>query len=116
MSKSGEIKTTKDGRPTKTLAVVAQLLGAEGFNDHVAHQIEYYHKRRTLTERQCQRLAATRKSLGKIMAKLDEGDRLVIAKFIRLKGHMEFDAGLRIGLMKHVWDVTEGRKDGDDAQ
>ena len=102
-----KIETNKDGRPTKTLAVIAQLLGAEGFNDYVAHQIEYYHKRRTFTERQRQRFEETRKSFGKIMAKMDEGERLVVGKFIRLKGHMDFDAGLRIGLVKHVWDSTK---------
>ena len=101
-----KIETNDKGRPTKTLSVIAQLLGAEGFNDYVAHKIEYYHKRRTFTERQRQRLEVTRKSFGKIMSKLDEGDRLVVGKFIRLKDHMSFDAGLRIGLMKHVWDVT----------
>ncbi len=101
-----KIETNKHGRPTKTLAVIAQLLGAEGFNDYVANQIEHYHKRRTLTDRQRQRLEVTRKSFGEIMKKMDEGDRLVVGKFIRLKDHMSFDAGLRIGLMKHVWDVT----------
>ena len=106
-----KIEINKEGWPTKTLAVIAHLLGAEGFNDHVAHQIEYYHKRRTFTEYQCKRLQVTRKSFGKIMAKLDEGDRLVVGKFIRLKDHMSFDAGLRIGLMKHVWDVTKDGRD-----
>ena len=65
-----KIETNTRGRPTKTLAIIAQLLGAEGFNDYVANQIEYYHKRRTFTEHQRKRLEVTRKSFGKIMAKL----------------------------------------------
>ncbi len=104
----GRPKVRNDRRrhSSKSLSVIAKLLGAEGFTDYVANEIERYHNRRTFTERQSKRLELTRKSLGKVMKKLDEGDRLVVAKFIRLKGHMDFDAGLRIGLMKHVWDVT----------
>lgn len=106
--REGKLPVNAEHRHTRSLAIVAQWLGAEGFNEYVARGIEYYEKSRVMNERQRTKFERIRKALSVVMRKLEEPDRLVVGKFIQMKAHMSFDAGLRIGLLKHIQEVDEG--------
>lgn len=88
----------------RSLAIIAQLLGAEGFNEFVAMQVQSYERKRVFTPRQERRFSELSKAFGEIVRKLSTGDRAVIGKFFSMKEKMSFDAGLKIGLLKKVFD------------
>lgn len=86
-------------RKVKSAEVIGRLLGAEGFSDYLANQIEHYWKTRSgLTERQQKSIKVLRKEFSGIMANLSKAECLVIGRFIGFKEKMAFDTGLKIGL------------------
>jgi hypothetical protein len=93
---------------TRTLAVVAQLLGAEGFNSYVAAQVESYEAKRVMSEREIETFAELREGLSEIMRTLTPEQTNTVGRFISYKEKMAFDAGLKIGLLKHVHDCCCG--------
>lgn len=80
--------------------VIARLISAEGFNDHVANQVgKYYREAIGLTDRQKKKITRLSRELSRIaQEKLSEGDRHVLGRFIGLHKKMSFDVGLRVGL------------------
>lgn len=83
----------------KSAAVVAQLLSTEGFSEYTANQVKRYWMASVMDPRRYRRVKNIQKAFSKLVAeKLDEGDRLVLGKFISLLEKMGFDTGLRIGL------------------
>lgn len=91
----------------RTAAVIAQLLGVEGYSDHVHNQVEKYWCHTVMrrnARRSVRRLDA---DFSEIMATLSEGDKLIVGKFIALRCQMNFDTGLRIGLMAHAHTVDK---------
>lgn len=92
----------------RSAAVIAKLLGAEGFSDHLANQVEYYWKHRSgLTKRQLRQIEKLEKELSGIAAKLTAGERLVLGRFIGLRMKMSFDTGLKIGLQAFAQQVDK---------
>ncbi len=96
------------GHHTNTLAVVAQHLGAEGFNEYVASAVDRYVRKRMMNERQVAKMERLKKDFGEIMRGLTEAQRLTVGTFIHRKQHSCFDAGLRIGLLRHVESTMSG--------
>lgn len=82
----------------KSAVVIARLLGAEGFNEHVAQAVYHYSKNRVMTERQHKAYMRLKSALAEMCKEMDAGDRLIIGKFIAAQHRMAFDAGLRVGL------------------
>lgn len=92
---------TKDNNTINSAAVIAQLLGVEGYSDFVHNQVERYWRRRVMDHRRANRVLRIERDFSKMVEELDltEGDRLLLGKFIGLRAQMSFDTGLRIGLM-----------------
>ena len=87
----------------KSLRVIAQMLGAEGFNENLARTVEYYALRRgNLTDRQVRQFAQLRAALSGVMQKLDVAERMIVGKFIHYQAKVSFDTGLKLGLISHV--------------
>lgn len=79
--------------------VIARLLGTEGYTDFVANQVKRYWMRRSgLTDRQRDSIERLKDSFGQIMAKVSEGERLIIGRYFGLLMKMQFETGLKIGL------------------
>jgi len=79
--------------------VIARLLGTEGFTDHVAAQVKRYWMHRSgLTERQRKSIERLKKEFGEIMHGLNEGQRLIVGKYVGLLMRMQFDTSLKIGI------------------
>jgi len=83
----------------KSLTLICRLLSAEGFTDYTANQVERYWRHCSgLTEHQRKSIAKLEKELSKLCADMDEGQKLVLGRFIGLQKKVSFDTGLRIGL------------------
>lgn len=88
------------GKKIRSAAVIARLLGSEGFSEYLANEVEKYWKTRSgLTERQQNSIKRLKKELSGIMSNLSKADCLVVGRFIGLKEKVAFDSGLKIGLM-----------------
>ena len=86
-------------RPLNSAVVIAQLLDCEGFTSHTAQQVKRYWMRNAgLTKRQQHQIVGLKCKLSELCGKLDEGDKLVLGRFIGLQKKLSFDTGLRIGL------------------
>jgi hypothetical protein len=92
--------------------VIARMLGTEGFTDHVAAQVKRYWMHRSgLTDRQRKSIERLKKEFGEIMHGMNEGQRLIIGKYIGLLMRMQFDTGLKIGIQALL--TQNGNKDID---
>lgn len=81
----------------RSSVVIAKLLGSEGFSDHVANMVEKYWLRTILRGRGKARNLEKAFS-EQVVPKLNDGDKLILGKFISLHKKMSFDVGIRIGL------------------
>jgi hypothetical protein len=92
----------------KSAVVIAKLLDAEGFSDHVANQVEKYwlHVVNASARKKHRRLE---RNIAEMCKKFDDGEKLILGKFISMHKAMSFQTGLRIGLTafacKHNIDV-----------
>lgn len=87
----------------RSLAIIANMLGAEGFDEHAMRCIEYYTLRRSgLTDNQRMKYEDLRKAFSTIMKNLSAGDRMVVGKFIHWQCRMSHDAALKLGLAAHA--------------
>lgn len=108
LKSDSSLKREGNRKPLRSAIVIAQLLGTEGFTDFVANMVEKYWKHRSgLTDRQREQIADLEHEMGRIMAPLSPGDRLVIGKFIGLHKKMSFDTGLKIGLQTFATKVDK---------
>jgi len=99
---------------------IAKLLDSEGFNDHVQNMVEKYWLNivKASARKKHRRLE---RSIADMCKKLDDGEKLILGKFISMHKAMSFQTGLRIGLTafacKHdktfeVEDDLRGEKSG----
>lgn len=97
-------------KPGKQSAVVvAQLLSTEGFTDYTANQVKRYWMASVMDRRRRGRVENIKRAFSKLVAeKLDEGDRLVLGRFVALMEKMGFDTGLRIGLTAFLHGANVG--------
>jgi len=81
----------------RSAVVIAKLLDTEGFSDHVANQVEKYwlHIVNSSARKKHRRLE---RNIGEMCKKLDDGEKLILGKFISMHKAMSFQTGLRIGL------------------
>lgn len=86
----------------RTASTIAQLLGVEGYSDHVHNQVEKYWRKVVLHLGARKRVRNLDREFSEIMAELSDADKLIVGKFISLRCQMNFDTGLRIGLMAHA--------------
>lgn len=86
----------------RSAVTIAQLLGVEGYSDFVHNQVEKYWRNAIMRRNARRRIQRLEADFSAIMADLSEGDRLIVGKFISLRAQMNFDTGLRIGLMAHA--------------
>ena len=85
---------SKDYRST---VAIARLLNSEGFSDHVANCVEKFWLRSV--HRKPRKYRNLDKSFGEhVASKLDDGQKLILGKFIAEHKAMSFQTGLRIGL------------------
>jgi len=59
-----------------------------------------------LTDRQYQSIVRLKKEFGAIMHELDEGERLIVGKYVGLLMRQQFDTGLKIGIQT-IATITE---------
>lgn len=76
--------------------VIAKMLKSEGFSDHVANEVERYWMKNIA--RGTRRVRNLDKNMSEVMKKLDDGEKLIVGKFISMHKRQSFDTGLRIGL------------------
>jgi hypothetical protein len=86
----------------KSAVTIAKLLGVEGYSAHVHNAIEKYWCRRVMRPGAKKNMRRLDADFSAIMADLSAGDRLIVGKFISLRCQMNFDTGLRIGLVAHA--------------
>lgn len=89
------------GRPLRTASVIAQLLGTEGYSDHVHNQIKRYWKKNVMMG-SGKRVRNLSKEFSAFMAEATDAERLLVGKFIAQRAKESFDTGLRIGLMAYA--------------
>lgn len=90
----------KRRKAIKSSVVIAKHLGAGGFSDLVANQVESYWKKCSgLSPRQLRQIHQLEKAIADLAKNLSVTDRLALGRFIGLHKKMSFDTGLRIGLM-----------------
>ena len=98
-----------------TLKALADLLGGEGYSEQCHNEIKRYYlhnQKRRMTLEAASRVEKVQRAFGKMAAaKLDEGDQLILGKFISLLCHANFDTGLRLGLMTLAADFTMREKE-----
>ena len=85
-------------KSVNSASAIARVLGAEGFTPHIVSMCESYAKRKVITDRQRASFERIDAAFGKIMAGLEEGDRLVVGKFVNFQKAMAFHSGLNVGL------------------
>jgi hypothetical protein len=98
--------TRGEGMPraggNRTAIIIARLLGVEGYSDFVHNQVIRYWRRVVMDPRRRKSIDGKKAEFSELMKGLTERDRLLVGKFITLNGKMNFDTGLRIGLMAHA--------------
>lgn len=80
-----------------TSAVLARMLDAEGFSDHVANQVQGYWQRAN-TDKDMAEVERLRLGISHLTREMSEADRKLLGQFIGLHLKMGFDSGLRMGL------------------
>jgi hypothetical protein len=80
-----------------TSAVLARLLDAEGFSDHVANQVEGYW-RRSSAQKDLAHIEYLKRGIAALAQKLTDDEKMIMGKFVSLHMRMGFDTGLRMGL------------------
>lgn len=98
----------KGARAPNSAAVIAQLLGTEGYSGFVHNQVSRYWRRRIMRREAEKKLAQLQEDFSEIMADLTAGDRLIVGKFIALRAQMSFDTGIRIGLTAFAHGTKNG--------
>lgn len=86
----------------RSASVIAKLLGVEGYSDFVHNQVEKYWRNKVMRRGARKSIRRLDQDFSEIMAPLSDGDKLIVGKFIALRCQMNFDTGLRIGLMAHA--------------
>lgn len=86
----------------RSAVIIARLLGIEGYSNYVHNQVEKYWKHKMMRPEKAKHIERVEREFSEIMADMDERDRLLVGKFIGLRSKMNFDAGLRIGLMAYA--------------
>lgn len=92
-------------RSIRSAAVIAKLLACEGFTDHLAGEIKRYWYAaccRATPQSRRRILKAKRAFTELVKAKLTDTDRLILGKWMSVFARMQFETGLRLGLMAHA--------------
>lgn len=83
---------------TKSIVAVARMLGAEGFTQKTAGAVRRY-VRRELPAAVARRRARAKKLFSEMVAaKLSEGDRLILGRYLSHFAGEHLMAGIRLGL------------------
>lgn len=85
----------------KSAVVVARALSAEGYNDFVHNQVKLYWKHAIMDRHRSRQVQRNEKAFSKLVEELDltDNEKKVLGRFISLRSQMNFDVGLRIGMM-----------------
>lgn len=84
----------------RSSVVIAKLLHSEGYTDFVANMVKRYWRRNLVDPNRLGRLASIERAFREqVIPKLTDGDKKVLGRFMSVNSRMQFDAGLRIGLM-----------------
>lgn len=95
-------------RPIKSAVAIAQLLDCEGFSDHTANQVKRYWMASVCKRHEKMRIARKRKAFQEMAkAKLTDGDRIILGKWISVIMKQSFDTGLRMGLTASLHPLAE---------
>jgi hypothetical protein len=81
----------------KSSVVIAKLLDSEGFNDHVQNLVEKYWLN-VVSSAARKKHRRLERNIAEMCKKLDDGEKLILGKFISMHKAMSFQTGLRIGL------------------
>jgi hypothetical protein len=81
----------------KSSVVIAKLLDSEGFNDHVQNMVEKYWLN-TIKASGRKKHRRLERNIAEMCKKFDDGEKLILGKFISMHKAMSFQTGLRIGL------------------
>lgn len=91
-------------RDMKSAAVVAQILSAEGFSEYLANEVKRYWMKQICNPRAIARARHKKTAFSELVKeKLNEGDRVILGKFISLVEKMAFDTGIRVGLAAFMY-------------
>jgi hypothetical protein len=98
-------------RRASSAIVIAKLLSTEGFTSHTSECVKSYALRNG-TPNQRRRWEKIRRAFSAMVKeKLDDGDKIIMGRFIAVLSHIHFDTGLRIGLTAFALDHA---KEADD--
>ena len=81
----------------RSSVAIAKLLDSEGFSDHVGNMVERYWLR-IVSANARKKHRRLERSIAEMCKKLDDGEKLILGKFISMHKAMSFQTGLRIGL------------------